>query len=171
MNIELIEQIAFGCKTIEEWNDKSKHCDIKDIVTFSGKYRYYAGGARHEPHDWMELKDQVGFLAFTHPGIEVEYLYYPVRDKTFHSLLGDNLCYLSHLGAHVDNVEDWIGRDMSLKGEASIAHQLVMDVTTTNHTNKYLQEIGRKYRYAIFDLRHTHGFYWKLIQRIEKRKS
>jgi hypothetical protein len=44
---------------------------------------------------------------------------------------------------------------------------IIQQVTTITHTNEYLRQIGRRYRYTIYDTKAFLGVYFKIIERIE----
>lgn len=148
-----IDQIAFGCANKSIWESFANRAEVVDEVTFSGVFR---DGAQFKIIDQHK-----GFLAFDYEGgIEREYLFYPNRSMTFHGLINDySETFLSHLASHCDSIDLFL----SQHGRCDV----VMDVTTNEHTNEKLRELGRKYRYVILDWRQTHGYFYKLIQRIE----
>ena len=159
-----IEQLAIGVTVKEDWDVHAASAKVTDMVIFDGIFRPTPN------HDWKRIIDKIGFLAFNYDqGLELEYLHYPDTQNTFHQLIlghQDQKHYLSHAGVHVDDIDKWCEEDLIDNGPDSIVHQRVMDVVTKDHTNEYLRQIGRKYRYVIFDCRSTHGFFWKLIQRV-----
>ncbi len=161
-----IEQLAFGVALKLDWDVHAERAKTIDRVVFDGRFR-----TTHD-HPWFQITNVIGYLAFTYDqGVELEYLHYPNPDNTFHSLIWghqEQINYLSHVGAHVDNIDTWMNEDLMDNGSESIVNNLIMDVTTKSHSNPYLVENGRTYRYAIFDCRATHGFFWKLIQRINR---
>jgi len=151
-----IEQIAFGCWNLYEWEYQAQKCSVTDRVVFDGRFR------RNSSEPWIEIKDKVGYLAFDYlTGLEREYLHYPNRKDTFHELIPFNFSelYLSHFGQHCDDIQGYIEQH----GETN----LIMDVRTKSHTNAYLIDKKRTYRYVIFDKRAESGYFWKLIQRFE----
>jgi len=146
----MIDQIAFGCRTKEQFDIMANTASAVDEVTFSG-YFYGLGGD-------TQFTNKVGHLAFDYlEGIEREYLYYPKMMDTFHDLIPhkQNL-FLSHLGSHVESIDLVLG-ELGVK-------DVVMDVTTTKHTNPKVGD--RRYRYVILDWRRAHGYFYKLIQRL-----
>jgi hypothetical protein len=151
-----LDQVAFGCKTLLKWKEMSEKCSVIDHVTFDGELYYDDVKIR--------IRQAIGHLAFQYKmGIEVEYLYYP-QLGTFHDLLGgEHDLFLSHLAFHVISIKYYIS---NLAMEFGPDSKIVMDVTTTNHTNEKLQAQGRHYRYLIIDTRASHGYFTKLIERI-----
>jgi hypothetical protein len=101
---------------------------------------------------------QTAQLAFNYeliPGIEFELIHYVQGANFLEDRKGMSL---SHLGTHekittLDN------------------YPLVQVVKTIKHTNLYLNKIGRKYKYRIFDTYDDLGFYIKEITRIGGNKS
>lgn len=69
---------------------------------------------------------------------------------------------LSHIGMHCTDkeLEHW----MVVMSAANV--QILQDVTTISHTNPFLLETGRQYRYVIFGTEELLGFDFKLIVRI-----
>lgn len=88
---------------------------------------------------------------------EFEILNY-IRGDNWHNLKGKEGNFLSHLGFHVDSIDEWKLRLSDLK--------IIQEVQTTDHTNQYLKETGRHYKYCIFDTEEIFGFDLKLIERI-----
>lgn len=69
---------------------------------------------------------------------------------------------ISHYGTHVDNAVS------AAAGAANhYGAEVVQAVETVHHTNPYLQQKGRRYRYAIVDARDLLGADLKFIERIE----
>ena len=150
-----IDQIAFGCDSKNEWDKHAKNAEVVDTVFFSGRSKP-PGKSYFNP-----IENRVGYLAFNYiDGMEMEYLYYPITAGTFHEGIGiSSWIFLSHLGSHINNIDSYL--------EENGDKQVVMDVTTFRHSNPKLIELGRTYRYVILDWRMTHGYFYKLIQRIE----
>ena len=67
---------------------------------------------------------------------------------------------LSHLGVHVDDIQPAVNAMIAL------GYRVAQDVRTIKHTNAAIKDT-RRYRYVIFDTRHTLGFDLKFIQRLE----
>ena len=141
-----IDQIAFGCNSAEVFAKMAAKASVVDTVTFSGTF---CG---------IEFTDKIGHLAFDYEHkIEREYLYYPNPILTFHDLLMRHKdFFFSHLGSHVDSID------------LNPSDKVIMDVTTTRHKNPELIKLGRHYRYVILDRRIENGYFYKLIQRIER---
>ena len=70
----------------------------------------------------------------------------------------------SHVGAHVDDVDE------ATKTWVSQGFSIVQQVETVSHTNPFLIENGRTFRYAVVGTRQLLGFDIKFIQRLEKPK-
>jgi hypothetical protein len=153
-----IEQIAFGTLDKDAWDTMASVAPVVDEVTFSGWLRI-AGMMYPIDHE-------VGYLAFDYTlEIEREYLYYPNPSKTFHGLIPHTISkdgfFLSHIATHVESIDKFLAEN------AHLIPSVVMDVITTDHKNEKLKELGRKYRYVIIDQRTYHGYFLKLIQRID----
>lgn len=102
-------------------------------------------------------------------GLEFEVLEY-IEGNNWLSERGKPLCKretlgwpdLSHVGMHctAEELEQWTSHFKD-KGVG-----ILQDVTTLSHTNPFLIECGRKYRYVIFHTEELLGFDFKLIVRI-----
>lgn len=89
-------------------------------------------------------------------GIEVEILQYLEGDNYASNLSGGRIC---HIGIH-STVRP--GPDVP-----TFPGRIVQQVETLTHTNPFLIETGRQYRYTIFDTLGTLGVYTKVIERLE----
>ena len=97
--------------------------------------------------------------------VEFELLRYVEGNSwlTDHNLVSQIGLVASHFGWHTEEGEtDRISERLSSAG-----FPVVQQVRTEEHTNPYLLDIGRRYRYVIHSTRHLVGFDTKLIQRIE----
>lgn len=150
-----IDQIAFGVKDKMLWDRlTAEFSEVTDVVSYEGKFenRKIYGKA---------------CLGFDYrQGIEREYLCYDDPYASFHVLIPHNDIFLSHLASHVDSIDYYLAT-----AGVAIRETVVMDILTLDHSNPKLKELGRTYRYVIMDWRMTHGYFYKLIQRIEKPRS
>ena len=90
------------------------------------------------------------------PGKEFEVLQYTEGDNWLNGRIG-----LSHMGAHVDDLES------AMEQMSAAGYQIIQDVHTINHTNHYItKESPRRYHYVIYDCYENLGFDIKLIKRI-----
>jgi len=87
-------------------------------------------------------------------GIEVEILQYLEGPNYAENVRGGHIC---HYGIHAT-----AGEEVPVFGA-----QIVQQVNTLSHTNAYLLETGRRYRYTIYDTLDSLGVYTKVIERIE----
>lgn len=153
-----IEQMAFGCRDYATWKKATDILsEVTDAVTFTGWYR----SLDNEIHA-IEGKAHLGFdYAY---GIEREYLFYGNTEQSFHGLIankGD--FFLSHFATHVPSIDLFLS-----EANEELHGKVVMDILTKTHTSEVLNKSGRKYRYLILDQRKINGYFFKLIQRIEK---
>lgn len=150
-----IDQIAFGVKDKVKWDYLTKeHSEVTDIVEYEGKFENRKINGR-------------AFLGFDYKqGIEREYLHYEFFNESFHAKIVMNSypIFLSHLASHVDSIDYYLAN-----AGVDIRETVVMDILTLVHSNPKV--INRTYRYVIMDWRMTHGYFYKLIQRIEKPRT
>lgn len=115
---------------------------IEDVVHAKGTVRGVEGENR-------------ALLLFNYDnGIETEILQY---------LEGPNYASEIHSG-HVCHI------GMHYSGEGPVPTfdaPIIQRVETQEHTNPYLLEQGRHYRYTIYDTRRTHGVCFKVIERLQ----
>lgn len=78
-----------------------------------------------------------------------------------------NASKFSHIGMHCSPEELTQWRLFFAQREIRVAQEVV----TTDHTNPFLKENGRKYNYVIFDTLDVLGVYVKFIVRIEKASA
>lgn len=87
-------------------------------------------------------------------GVEVEILQYLEGPNYASQLNSGRIC---HIGIHHDGAGD----------VPKFPARIVQQVVTETHTNPFLLETGRQYRYTIYDTLMTLGVYTKVIERIE----
>ena len=91
-------------------------------------------------------------------GIEVEILEYLEGPNYASGLTGGRIC---HYGIHADS-----------EGEVpTFDAPIIQRVKTHEHTNQFLLDTGRRYRYTIYDTLNTLGVFTKVIERIEKGQA
>jgi hypothetical protein len=96
-------------------------------------------------------------------GIEVEILQYLSGPNYASNLVAGRLC---HVGIHADKFSVREGHKPAPTFDAPIIQQ----VETQSHTNPFLLQTGRRYRYTIYDTFANLGVYMKVIERIELQK-
>lgn len=89
-------------------------------------------------------------------GIEVEILQY-LEGENYLSAQGIEGGSVCHIGMHWDGTGD----------EPNFPGEVAQSVRTQTHTNPYLLEKQRKYKYTIYDTRALFGVNFKVIERIE----
>lgn len=87
-------------------------------------------------------------------GVEVEILQYLDGPNYASQLNSGRIC---HIGIHDDGTGS----------VPTFPATVVQQVVTETHTNPFLLETGRQYRYTIYDTLNTLGVYTKVIERIE----
>jgi len=128
---------------------------VYDTVTAKGIVR------GHFLHDGFDVIENVANLAFNYdaiPGKELELIHYNYG-KNFLGLKMPGS--LSHLGWHVDSIDDW-REDMDERGFC-----LVQEVITLSHTSP---AVDKRYHYAIYNHEATR-YAWKLIERVHSERA
>lgn len=99
-------------------------------------------------------------------GVEVEILRY--TDGPNYPDIGDVPSgNLAHIGMHVEK-----GSSIpSALQDFVFATPIIQQVVTQTHTNEFLLNSGRRYRYTIYDTKPLFGVYLKVIERIEPEES
>lgn len=133
---------------------------------------------RLEAAEWVvDRVTAVGYVAGVEPnqtnyaklqfnydlGIEVEILRYEDGPNyvDHQSIPSGNL---AHIGFHVEKGKSLPPRMRDFVFSANVIQQ----VETQHHTNKFLIETGRRYRYTIYDTRPLFGVNLKVIERLEQ---
>jgi hypothetical protein len=80
---------------------------------------------------------------------------------TYREHANPNKFLFSHKGLHVEDV------DVAAQPYLAQGIEVAQDVTTVGHTNPYLLQKGRHYRYLVLDTRQLLGFDVKLISRLD----
>lgn len=111
-------------------------------------------------------QENVAKLQFCYAyGIEVEILRY-IDGPNYPDLEGKYIpsCRLGHIGFHVDK-----GTEVPAAARGFMFPSVVVQsVVTQSHTNQFLIDSGRRYRYEIYNTTPLFGFHLKTIERIEK---
>lgn len=109
----------------------------------------------------------VAHLAFNYDlGTELELITY--KSGTNWHLAGGRVApyrtdpFLSHMSYHTQDMDTEIDRLKSFK--------IAQRVDTLLHTNPFLVECGRLFKYCVFDTRKLLGFDVKIIQRVERNE-
>lgn len=117
---------------------------IEDIVVAKGEVNGIPG-------------ENVAKLLFNYDyGIELEILRYTEGRNYLHqqSIPAGTIC---HIGMHYTG-----------EGEVpTFGPDVIQRVETQSHTNPFLLEEGRKYRYTIYNTRHLFGQNFKVIERLQ----
>lgn len=114
--------------------------------------------------------EAIGELQFNYVlGIELEILRY-TEGSSWHNHLPNNIAlkgnllqFQSHVGIHLDDREDFPDEE----NMHELKWRLVQETTTHKHSNPYLIEKKRTYRYKIYES--VPGTYLKYIKRIEAK--
>jgi hypothetical protein len=143
-----IDQIAFIAHSDEDELSIKRMLDledaewVEDFVFASGTVRGSAGS-------------NYAKLLFNYAnGIEVEILRYISGPNYAEEIPGGHLC---HVSIHAE--AGWVAPTFDAP--------IIQQVETQSHTNPYLLEQNRHYRYTIYDTRATRGVYIKVIERIQ----
>ena len=125
---------------------------VEDVVRAEGTVQGYSG-----------VQSNTAKLLFNYDlGLEVEILRYTDGPNyaDVGSVIGGRLC---HVGMHVEkgqelpeNFKDWV-----------FPANIIQQVETKEHSNQFLIDSGRRYRYTIYDTRALFGVYLKVIERLE----
>lgn len=94
-------------------------------------------------------------------GIELEILQYLAGPNYAIGLHCGRIC---HVGIHADSFSERNG----FKTVPTFDVPIIQQVETQSHTNPFLVENGRRYRYTIYDTLSRIGVYTKVIERIER---
>lgn len=125
---------------------------VEDHVVAEGYVRGFPG-----------VQSNTAKLLFNYDlGIEVEILRY-TEGPNYPEVGGVPQGHLAHIGMHVEKGKDISG---SLKGLV-FSCAIIQQVETKEHTNAFLLETGRRYRYTIYDTKPLFGVYLKVIERLE----
>jgi hypothetical protein len=154
-----IDQLAFLARTDEDVASIKKMLRLEEAnwVEDEVAARGYVRGAGDEATNFARLLFNYDL------GIEVEILRY-LNGANYPDIGEVPSCKLAHIGMHVDKGEkipvglvDFV-----------FAFPIIQQVETIAHTNEFLINTGRKYRYTIYDTRELLGVYLKVIERLEQ---
>ena len=106
-------------------------------------------------------QSNIARLAFNYSkDLEIEVIEY-LDGKNFHHMIPGGI---SHFGIHMSDDNEFNHHHAILLSK----FQVIQSVETISHTSKYLNSIGRRYEYSIFDTRKVTGAATKLIRRIQR---
>lgn len=146
-----IDQLAF-CAWDDEDEAQIKHQLHLDKVAWVQDTVVAEGEVNGEPGR------NTAKLQFNYDlGHEVEILRY---------IEGPNYCDLAEIqGGHMCHIgSHYIGEDGVPRLDAPIIQQVV----TQSHTNKFVLEAKRHYRYTVYDLTDKLGLFFKVIERLSR---
>lgn len=95
-------------------------------------------------------------------GVEVEILRY-VDGPNYPDIGEVPSGTLAHIGMHIEKSKEI---PPSLENFV-FASPIIQQVVTKEHTNQFLIDSGRRYRYTIYDTKNLLGVYLKVIERLE----
>lgn len=144
-----IDQIAFIAVDAQDVLDVKRRFGLEDAEWVEDVVRA-EGTVRGKP------ATNLARLLFNYDlGIELEILQYLDGRNYAQHISGGSLC---HIGMHWDGT-----------GEKPVFDglEVVQEVETMSHTNEFLVETGRRYKYTIYNGLGKHGVYLKIIERLE----
>lgn len=161
-----IDQLAFAAYSDEDEAAIKKQFRltdadwVEDQVVASG----YVRGARNAGEPRGESINVAKLLFNYDLGVELEILRY-TKGHNYVAQAGIKPCHLCHIGAHVEK-----GKELPISfREWALACPVVQQVETKTHTNAFLVETGRRYRYTIYDTKPLLGVFFKVIERLEAK--
>lgn len=160
-----IDQIAFYCA-----DDKAEAIIKSHFGLLNAEWKKDTVTALSRIADDPEEIVNVGYLQFNYDlGIELEILRYDDDSEHWHvdqvwkmNMLGANFPFISHVGIHLEEGEDFPVVDERL-------FRLVQETWTKHHTNPYVVEKKRLYHYRIYKCNGSHS-YIKYIKRVAGEK-
>lgn len=163
MGLLKIDQIAFLARNDEDERAIKKQLRltnanwVEDEVVAKG----YVQGARVPGTPRGPQTNRAKLLFNYDFGIELEILRY-IDGPNYADQAGLKSCRICHIGAHVEK-----GKEIPPGLEAFvIPTSMAQEVTTQSHTNPFLIETGRRYRYSIYNTLDMLGMFFKVIERI-----
>lgn len=158
-----IDQIAFACYSdVQEQQIKDKlglsnAKWVEDEVVANG-FVYPRG---------FERTNRAKLLFNYDFGIEVEILRYLEGDNYLQNQLipGGHIC---HVGMHLEKGKTLPDMRIGSGTKHTFDFSIVQQVETESHTNQFLVDTGRRYRYTIYDAKAFFGTNLKVIERLEK---
>lgn len=160
-----IDQLAFLARTDEDEAAIKKQLRLTDANWVEDRVvaEGYVRGAR-QPGEARGVKSvNTAKLLFNYDlGVELEILRY-IDGHNYGDVGQVPSCQLCHVGCHVEKGKELTG---PLK-DWTFSAPIIQQVETQSHTNAFLIETGRKYRYTIYDTKALLGVYFKVIERLE----
>ena len=156
-----IDQIAFACHSDEQELEIKQMLGLQDKEWVEDEVIAF-GKVGGEPFKNCVNRNRAKLLFNYDLGIEVEILRY-LGGPNYVDLLGfrRGVC---HIGMHTE-------KGTPLQRDDVVANlfpaPIIQQVRTQSHTNEFLLESGRRYRYTIFDTSPILGTCLKVIERIE----
>lgn len=166
MGLLKIDQLAFAAYSDEDEAAIKKQLRlteanwVEDWVVASG----YVRGGRAPGAPRADSSNTAKLLFNYDLGLEVEILRY-VSGPNYLEAAGVKPCHLCHIGAHV---EKGMEIPQGLK-DFTVGAPIIQQVETEQHTNPFLVETGRRYRYTIYDTQALFGTFFKVIERLEAK--
>lgn len=160
-----IDQIAFYCA------DDTAEAIIKShFGLLNAEWKNDTVTATSRIADDPDEVVNVGYLQFNYDlGIELEILRYDEDSEHWHVdqvwkmlMLGANYPFISHVGIHLEDGEDFPAVDEEM-------FRLVQETWTKHHTNPYVVEKKRLYHYRIYKCKGSNS-YIKYIKRVAGEK-
>lgn len=158
MGLLRIDQLAFLARNDEDEANIKRMLRLQDAdwtedhVVAEGRVAGFAG-----------TQSNTAKLLFNYDmGVEVEILRYTEGPNypDVGNVVSGHLC---HVGMHVEKGQELPERFKDFVFSSAIIQQ----VETKEHTNAFLIETGRRYRYTIYDTKALFGVYLKVIERLE----
>jgi hypothetical protein len=143
-----LDQIAFLAHSDEDELAIKKRFGLED-AEWTEDHVVASGTVRGE-----QAENEAKLLFNYDLGIELEILRYTAGENYTTLLFPREIC---HIGFHHSGEGD----------VPSFDAEVIQQVETSSHTNVFLLESGRRYRYTIYDTYAEHGVYMKVIERIE----
>lgn len=166
MGLLKIDQLAFIARNDEDEAMIKKQLRlsnaawVEDEVVARGYVR--ADPASLNPTPDRNQENTAKLLFNYDMGVEVEILRY-TEGRNYADVGGVESGHLCHIGAHVEK-----GKQLpEALANWTLACPIIQQVETLTHTNPFLVETGRKYRYTIYDTKDILGVYFKVIERLE----
>jgi len=168
MGLLKIDQLAFLARNDEDESAIKKQLrltDAKWIEDYVLAEGYVRGGRKLGDPRGVKSRNTAKLLFNYDMGIEVEILRY-TEGHNYADQAGIRSGMLCHIGAHVN--KGCAIKDLpSAMQDFVFAAPIIQQVETLTHTNKFLMETGRRYRYTIYDTLPILGVFMKVIERIE----
>lgn len=152
-----IDQIAFISRCEEDTQTIKKQLRLQEADWIEDEViaRGHVRGAGRNARNHAKLLFNYDF------GIELEILQY-LEGENYADINKVRSLHMCHIGAHVER-----GKELpdALKN-FTVASPIIQQVETISHTNKFLRDTGRRYRYTIYDTKPVIGVHFKVIERL-----